>query len=245
MTDYRSNGLLEAMGTKHSAKHAVSYLRVSGKGQVDGDGFTRQREAIARRAKALGAELVAEFADGGVSGTLPIAERPGFAALLERIAGNGVRLLVVEKADRFARDLIESELGLRELRKLGVRVIEAEGGNDLTAGDDDGNPTLKLVRQVLAAVAEFEKSALVAKLRAARARARRETGRCEGVRPFGQLPGEPEALEALRRLARKPQGCDAPSAAEIARKANEAGIKSRSGRPWSRGTVWAILRSGA
>ncbi len=30
---------------------AVSYLRVSGKGQVDGDGFPRQRETIARYAE--------------------------------------------------------------------------------------------------------------------------------------------------------------------------------------------------
>ena len=30
---------------------AISYLRVSGNGQVEGDGFTRQREAIYRYAK--------------------------------------------------------------------------------------------------------------------------------------------------------------------------------------------------
>jgi DNA invertase Pin-like site-specific DNA recombinase len=33
---------------------AVSYLRVRGKGQVEGDGFPRQREAIARFAKRHG-----------------------------------------------------------------------------------------------------------------------------------------------------------------------------------------------
>lgn len=42
-----------------------------------------------------------------------------------------MRLVVVDKADRLARDLIEAELILRELGKVGVRVFEAEDGNDL------------------------------------------------------------------------------------------------------------------
>jgi hypothetical protein len=36
-----------------------------------------------------------------------------------------------------------------------------------------------LIRQVLGAVAQFEKSVIVPKLRTARVRTRRETGRCE------------------------------------------------------------------
>ena len=35
----------------------------------------------------------------------------------------------------------------------------------------------------------------------------------------------------------------ATNAAMLAELANAAGIKSRSGKPWSRGTVWAILRN--
>ena len=34
----------------------------------------------------------------------PIQDRPGFAALLDRIEGNGVRTVIVEDASRFARD---------------------------------------------------------------------------------------------------------------------------------------------
>ena len=60
--------------------------------------------------------------------------------------------------------------------------MEVENGTHLTEGDES-NATANLIRQVLGAVAEFEKTALVGKLRAARARERRETGRCEGPRP--------------------------------------------------------------
>lgn len=42
---------------------------MSGKGQVEGDGFERQRQAIARFAKAAKFDLVDEFRDEGVSGT--------------------------------------------------------------------------------------------------------------------------------------------------------------------------------
>jgi hypothetical protein len=38
-----------------------------------------------------------------VSGADPIDTRPGFAAMLERIDGNGVRTIIVETASRFAR----------------------------------------------------------------------------------------------------------------------------------------------
>jgi len=95
--------------------------------------------------------------------------------LLASLAANGVRTVVVERADRFARDLVASELLLREFSRLGVKVIEAEGGNDLSAGDES-NPTAKLVRQILGAVAEFDKTSIVLKLKAARTRVRREKG---------------------------------------------------------------------
>jgi DNA invertase Pin-like site-specific DNA recombinase len=53
-------------------------------------------------------------------------------ALVERVASNCVRTVLVERADRLARDLVEGELILRELRQAGVRVIEAEAGTDRT-----------------------------------------------------------------------------------------------------------------
>jgi predicted GIY-YIG superfamily endonuclease len=100
------------------------------------------------------------------------------------------------------------------------------------------------VDPVVQAIHQTHVASLVAKLRAARDRKRAATGRCEGAKPFGELPGEAEALTALRALARKPVGCDAPTMAEVAEKANAAGIRSRSGRPWTRGTCWNVLRAG-
>lgn len=215
-------------------KPAIGYLRVSGKGQVKGDGFARQREAIEDFAHANGFEIAEEFRDEGISGTKELADRPGLAEVLERVESNGVRVVIVERADRLARDLMVSEVILDQFRKIGVQLFEADGGTELTVGNDD--PTRKLIRQVLAAVAEFDKSVLVLKLRAARERKRRLTGRCEGRRGYGL-----EVLELIKELRRKPPGRRRPGNESIARELNARGVPTMSGRPWNTGTVAKIL----
>jgi DNA invertase Pin-like site-specific DNA recombinase len=217
---------------------AVAYLRVSGRGQIDGDGFPRQREAIERFARASGYEIVAEYRDEGVSGTRELDDREGLSDLLARIRANGVRVVLVERADRLARDLIVGELILDQLRDLNAQVFAADGGSELTAGD--GDPTRVLIRQVLGAVAQFEKSVIVSKLRAARARKRRATGRCEGRKPFGERPGEAKTVDLIRHLRRKPRGGERLSYAAIAKKLNAQGVATRTGRPWAPETVRGI-----
>jgi DNA invertase Pin-like site-specific DNA recombinase len=203
---------------------ALAYLRVSGKGQVNGNGFPRQREAIERYARAAGSELVGEYRNEGVSGTKDLDDREGLSDLLARIRSNGVRLVLVERADHLARDLMVGEVLLAEFRKLGVTVIAADSSTDLTAGDND--PTRVLIRQVLGAVAQFEKSVIVAKLRAARVRKRKATGRCEGRKPFGTKPGDGERL----------------SYDAIAAKLNADGVSTRTGKAWLGPTVCGIVK---
>jgi DNA invertase Pin-like site-specific DNA recombinase len=213
---------------------AVSYLRVSSVGQVAGDGFPRQREAIQTYAERNGIEVVGEFRDEGVSGTTEHADREGFTALLERIAGNCVRLVLVERSDRLARDLLVQETLLNSLMKLGVKVVDVSSGIDLT---DETDPSRKLIRQVLGAVAEHDKACLVAKLRKARERKRVATGRCEGRKPYGTRVGEDRGLERIRQL--KQQGF---SLRVIAATLNAERVRTRSGKSWSFGTLARLVR---
>jgi DNA invertase Pin-like site-specific DNA recombinase len=106
--------------------------------------------------------------DPAVSGADPIESRPGFTALLNRIDGNGVRVVLIEDATRFARDLMAQELGIGVLSKLGMRVITANG-DDLTETDDHMKVAM---RQIAGAFSQLEKARLVAKLKAARDRKR-------------------------------------------------------------------------
>ena len=219
---------------------ALSYLRVSGKGQVDGDGFPRQRASIEAYARAQGVELVGEYVDAGVSGTRDLDDRAGLAALIDRIESNGVRLVLVERADRLARDLMIGEIILSKFRTIGVRVVAVEGNTDLTV--DDSDPTRVLVRQVLGAIAQYDKAVTVLKLRAARDRKRRQQGRCEGRKPYGDTPAEQQAIERIKSLRRQRPGGKAMSYAAIANAMNETGIPTRYGKPWKPGTIYAILR---
>jgi DNA invertase Pin-like site-specific DNA recombinase len=229
----------ELITTPAANRITISYLRVSSKTQVGGDGIPRQRTAIAAFAEARGFELAGEFLDEGVSGTLGLADRPGLSALLEAAADRGVGTVLVEKADRLARDLVESELLLRTFRERGIRVIEADGGHELTNAGD-ASPTTVLIRQVLAAVSEFEKSGLVAKLRAARDRVRRERGRCEGPPRYGSQGAEAAGLQRLLEVATGSGGARR-SLADIAAILNAERVPSRSGRPWGRSSVQTVL----
>src|SRR5262249_57170156 len=86
---------------------AIAYLRTASAANVgsDKDSDKRQRASIVSFAKAHGYLVVGEFYDAAVSGADPVAERPGFRAMLDRITGNGVKVILVESPDRFARDL--------------------------------------------------------------------------------------------------------------------------------------------
>jgi hypothetical protein len=67
------------------------------------------------------------------------------------------------------------------------------------------SPTAILVRQVLGAIAQFDKATLVAKLRAARDRKRVRTGKCGGRR--SHIEARPEVVALARTLRRKrPKG---------------------------------------
>lgn len=219
---------------------AVSYLRCSGLGQAAGDTWDRQWAAIAKYAKQNGLEVIAEFRDAGVSGTKDLDNRPGLAALLDRIESNGVRVVLVENATRLARDLMVSEVILQQFTTLGCKVIAADSGTDLTADTDD--PTRRLIRQVLGAVAEFDRRVTVMKLRAARERRRSRGERCEGRKPFGTFPGELETLARIRELRRKQPYGRRRSLQKICDALNAEGRQTRTGKPWTKQVVNRILR---
>jgi len=174
-------------------KKAFGYLRVSGKDQVHGDGFPRQREAITKYAKAHGIQIVQFFEEKGVSGKE--FDRPAWRDLMTALLADGVKIVLIEKLDRLARDLMVQETLVGDVRKQGFELVSTYEP-DLCSDD----PTRKLIRQVFGAFAEYDKSMIVAKLRAARQRKKAAAGRCEGRKPFGERPGERETIERMRAL---------------------------------------------
>src|SRR5215469_5182825 len=163
---------------------AYSYLRVSGAGQIEGDGFERQIEAISRYAINAGLTLEQTFREEGVSGTKELENRPALQELLLAVENGEVRIVLIEKLDRLARDLMVQETIIADFRKRGITVISTHEP-DLCSDD----PSRKLVRQIMGAIAEYDRAMTVAKLRGARQRVKARTGRCEGSKPFGASEG--------------------------------------------------------
>lgn len=172
-----------------------AYLRVSGKGQVQGDGFTRQLKAIREYAAAHDFKIVSIYREEAVSGTKESADRPAWSELMTALHANGVRVVIIEKLDRLARDLMVQETIIADLRKHGFELVSV-AEPDRMAND----PTRILVRQMMGAVAQYEKSQIVLKLRGARVRKRAIEGRCEGRKPYGYYEGEAVALDLLKSL---------------------------------------------
>lgn len=211
---------------------AFAYLRVSGKGQIDGDGFPRQLEAIKKYAVAHDIKIIKVFREEGVCGATELDGRPALMALFEALAENGTKLVLIERLDRMARDLMVQETIIGDLRKRGFDLVSVSEP-DLLQND----PTRILMRQIFGAIAQYEKAMIVAKLRGARQRMKAQTGRCEGQKPFGHFEGETEIISHMKELRTSGLGFD-----RIAAAMNEAGLPTRSGSRWHGQVVNRILR---
>jgi DNA invertase Pin-like site-specific DNA recombinase len=218
-------------------KLAIGYIRTSSAANVgEGkDSDRRQRVAIERFAKRAGFDIVDWFDDAAVSGADPIDARPGFSAALARIAGNGAKTIIVETANRFARDLMVQEVGFAMLRDLGVTLIATDSPSSFL---DDG-PTSKLIRQILGAVSEFDKAMTVAKLKGARDRKRRISGKCEGRKSYAER--DPELVDMARWLHhnadRRPY-----SLRQVAAELAGYGYVTPSGKPYSASAISSMLQ---
>ncbi len=191
-------------------------------GQVSGDGFPRQRAAIQAHAKAHGMTVIRWFEEKGVSGTVEGMDRPVWAEMVGIILANGVRTILVESLGRLARELFVQEYILRDMEKRGITLVSV-AEPDLGSSD----PTRIMLRQILGAVHQYEKSMIVLKLRAARVRQKASTGRCEGRKPFGHRDGEQPIIDRMKELRTAGMAYDA-----IADQLNAEGIKPRSGQKW-------------
>ncbi|MCU1336353.1 MAG: Resolvase, N-terminal domain [Bryobacterales bacterium] len=214
---------------------AFAYLRVSGKSQLGGDGFTRQLQAIRDYAKAHDIRIVQVFRDEGVSGSKDLANRPAFVEMMTALYSNGTKLVLIERLDRLARDLMVQETIIGDLRKHDFGLVSVHEPDLL---QDD--PSRKLMRQVFGAIAEYEKTMIVLKLRGARERVRARGETCEGAKPFGKLAGESAVIARMCALRADGLGFD-----RIAAKLNAEGISPRRGRQWWGLTVNKILRANA
>lgn len=208
-----------------------TYLRVSGLGQVDGEGFPRQRSAVESKAQAMGWSIDGTFAEEGVCGAVEGTARPMWTALLGAcVAGDRI---IVERLDRLARELLVQETMIRDLKARKVQLVSATEDVDTLLD----TPERVMIRQILGAVAQLDRTNIVRKLRDSRLRVKAKLGRCEGRKPYGYRPGEVAVLGRMQQLRSSGLSYDA-----VANSLNAEGFKTRSNSLWNAGTCCKILR---
>lgn len=210
---------------------AFAYLRVSGRGQIDGDGFDRQLLSIQNYAASANIKIAKVFKEEGISGTVEGMDRPAWIDMIAAVMANGVKTIIIEKLDRLARDLMIQEHIVQDMQRRGITLVSV-AEPDLCSDD----PTRKLLRQIMGAIAEYDKSMIVLKLRGARTRARGRNGHCEGRKAFGHNEWEPDIILRMQLLRDQGLGYDA-----IAAKLNADKIPTRTGSKWYGTTVHKIL----
>ncbi len=93
-----------------------------------------QARVCRARAETLGLEIIGLHADNGVSGSTPVAARPGGAQLLADALAGRFRVLLLEGLDRLSRTLVEQETIIRRLEHREIRIIGVADGYDSASG---------------------------------------------------------------------------------------------------------------
>ncbi len=167
--------------------HRIAYYRVS----------TADQSIEAQRS-AMGGSFDQEFSDEGVSGGVMAADRPGFAAMLDKVrSGDTVHVYAV---DRLGRDALDVQGTVRQLIDAGV-VVDVHGLGPIGRGVGE------LILAVLAQVADMERRRIAERTEAGRQAARaslRATGKThKGKDSLGRPFAADAAAVAAWRKANK------------------------------------------
>lgn len=184
------------------------YIRVStGRQAEEGESLGAQERQLAGYAMQHGWTLAEIFREEGVSGSVPLAERPAGARLLAMLRPGDA--MVAPKLDRVFRSALDALQMVEEFKRRSVALHLLDLG-----GDVSGNGLSKLFLTVAAAFAEAERERLRERIAGVKAD-QRQRGRYLGgkvpygyrVGPDGALEPVPEQQAAIRRaLALRVEG---------------------------------------
>jgi putative DNA-invertase from lambdoid prophage Rac len=155
------------------------YVRVSTAEQANnGDSVATQKQQITGYAMMKGWDVGEFFVDGGVSGSVPLAERPEGRRLLEVVARGDV--VITAKLDRAFRSAADALGTLEEMKDQGVGLHMIDLGGDVCS-----NGISKLVFTILSAVAENERDRIRERIRDVKRHLASQGIYNGGKRPFG------------------------------------------------------------
>lgn len=220
------------------------YCRVSTIEQTDGTSIQNQVEMIKSYCSMKNIQLENVFIDGGISGSIPLSERPHGKVLVEVLCNTSIpQCVVITKLDRGFRSASDclNNVELWEKLNIGLHILNL-GGQTI----DTSSPAGKFFITVMAGAAEMERNMIRERCNEGR-KIRRLQGKRIGMIPFGYnvsedgktLVKEPDEWLAVEKIHKLAEGNI--SFREIARKLDLEGFKPRS-TSWNHHTVKSILQ---
>lgn len=211
-------------GPESDVGRVALYLRVSSDEQRERESIKTQREFFEQYSELYGLEVTEIYADDGISGTIPLHERPEGRRLLEDARAENFETLLVYRLDRLGRSLLVIVDAAERLEITGVALRSA------TEPIDTSNPSGRLIFQMLASFAEYERETIRERTRAGLHRAFRG-GMYTGCIPYGyrlnrdvQLEIVPEEAGFVRDLISNI--ADGSTLYGEAKRLNELGVSS-------------------
>src|SRR5215204_98627 len=228
------------------------YLRVSSDEQRERESIKTQREFFEQYCKLYELEVTETYADDGVSGTMPVQERPEGRWLLEDARVRKFDTVLVYRIDRLGRSLLVIVDAHDRLQVAGSSLRSA------TEPIDTSNPSGRLIFQMLASFAEYERETIGERARAGLHRAYRN-GTYTGL-PYGYCLDEGARLNVVAEEAAIVREITANIAEgstlhREAKRLNDLGVASpgwrygtserKPGKSWSATTISNIIHQPA
>lgn len=215
------------------------YVRTSTERQSsEAMGREEQIATLMATAQRHGATLKHIYGDA-LTGATPWSDRPGLSECLAIMEPGDT--LWVPYMERLARDLIEQEVIVRMLEQEGKRLRSCNPSEDAFMLGETQDPARVMLRQIMGAVAQYNKSQIVGRMVRAKRLARAHGGWPGGPAPFGFRivadaqfkrlvpdPKEHGTLWLVRRLS-----SEGYTLRTMADELNRLGVPSRSGGPWT------------
>jgi putative DNA-invertase from lambdoid prophage Rac len=177
------------------------YCRVSTVRQAaEGESLDVQRRQIEGYALMHGLALDDVVVEEGVSGSVPVAERPAAGPLFARLGKGDV--VIAPKLDRLFRSALDALKVVEDLKKRGVALHLLDLGGDIS-----GNGLSKLFLTIAAAFAEAERDRIRERIGQVKADQKARGRYLGGKVPFGFRRGDDGELvpyeaeqEAIREI---------------------------------------------
>ncbi|WP_051688243.1 recombinase family protein [Desulfofalx alkaliphila] len=155
------------------------YCRVSTEDQADAKTIENQVAFAKKYCDLHGLQVHNFYLDDGVSGSIPVEERPAGQAMLADAKEGFFQAVYVYRLDRLARTTLDILTTHHRLAKLNI------GLKSMTENFDTSTPSGKFFLTTLAGIAEIERSTIAERMRLGKERAVKEGRWPGGPPPYG------------------------------------------------------------